>query len=267
MREFAQFKDQFEADRGAIWRRIAADNRHIIKIKKDKFVLPNLQLIINSTIELSNRVGFRAMSLRDLSHDTGISMGALYSYIESKESLLRMILTQVLYMVEATLGAAEIEQLEARARLRSLLRSHIFLTELMQPWFFFAYMEAKSFGRAGKHMAIESEMRTETIIANCLVAGQASAVFRAVDPVMTASLIKPLLQDWYLKRWKYSRRNIGPDDYADHVIDFAEAFLKPSQPGQAAADPLVRKAGRSAPRAGSGEMSQTSAKRPDKLLA
>ena len=47
---------------------------------------------------------------------------------------------------------------------------------------------------------------------------------------MAASLTKPLLQDWYLKRWKYSRRGVGPDVYADWVIGFVEAFLTSSNP-------------------------------------
>lgn len=229
MNEFAKFKHRFEQDHDEIWRRIFADNKDSIKIKKEKFVLPNLELIINSTIELSNRVGFRAMSLRDLSRDTGISMGALYSYIASKERLLEIILRQVLHLVEVTLGAEEVARLEPRERLRWLLRNHIFLSEVMQPWFFFTYMEAKSFDRAGKRMAIENELRTERLIAACLAAGQQAGVFRQLDPVMAASLIKPLLQDWYLKRWKYRRRDVSPDSYADWVIGFVEAFLLAQQ--------------------------------------
>jgi AcrR family transcriptional regulator len=225
MNRYSEFKHWFEQEQSTIWQRIFDDNKHVIKIKKEKFVLPNLQLIIGSTIELSNRTGFRAMSLRDLSRDTGISMGALYSYIESKERLLEIILRQVLHLVEAVLAAPEAERLVPQERLRWLLRSHIFLTEIMQPWFFFAYMEAKSFDREGKRMAIESELHTEGLIAACLRAGVASGAFRHVDPVMTASLIKPLLQDWYLKRWKYRRRSIGPDDYADWVISFVQSFL------------------------------------------
>ena len=165
------------------------------------------------------------MSLRDLSNSTGISMGALYSYIESKKRLMEIILAQVLHLVETTLGAEEIGQLEPKTRLRWMLRNHIFLSEVMQPWFFFAYMEAKSFDRIGKRTAIENELRTEGLIASCIAAGEKSGVFRPVDPVMTASLIKPLLQDWYLKRWKYSRRGISPDTYAEWVVDFVEAFL------------------------------------------
>lgn len=225
MSSYSDFKRRFEEREDIIWQEIFANNKDIIKIKKEKFVLPNLKSIITSTIELSNRTGFRAMSLRDLSNDTGISMGALYSYIESKKRLMEMILGHVLRAVETTLGAEEVARLEPRLRLRWLLRNHVYLSEVMQPWFFFAYMEAKSFDRVGKRLAIENELRTEGLIASCIAAGEESGTFRRVDPVMTASLIKPLLQDWYLKRWKYSRRGIGPDAYADWVIDFVEAFL------------------------------------------
>ena len=227
---FAEFKRRFEQDEDAIWRQIFTENKNIIKIKKEKFALPNLQLIISSTIELSNRTGFRAMSLRDLSNHAGISMGALYSYIESKKCLMEIILAQVLHLVETTLDAEEVGQLEPQERLRWLLRNHIFLSEVMQPWFFFAYMEAKSFDRVGKRMAIANELRTESLIASCLIDGERSGAFRPVDPTMTASLIKPLLQDWYLKRWKYGRRGIDPDAYAEWVISFVEAFLHPQQP-------------------------------------
>jgi AcrR family transcriptional regulator len=240
---FAEFKSRFEQDEEVIWRQIFVENKGTIKIKKEKFALRNLQLIVTSTIELSNRSGFRAMSLRDLSNDTGISMGAIYSYIESKKRLMEIILAQVLHLVDTTLGAEAAGQLEPRERLRWMLRNHIFLSEVMQPWFFFAYMEAKSFDRVGKHMAIANELRTESLIASCLIDGERSGAFRPVDPTMTASLIKPLLQDWYLKRWKYGRRGIDPDAYAEWVISFVEAFLHPQQPRNGMPNSRAREAG------------------------
>ena len=243
MARFDEFKRRFEQDDANIWQQIFAENQDTIKIKKAKFALPNLQLIITSTIELSNRSGFRAMSLRDLSNDTGISMGALYSYIESKKRLMEIILAQVQRLVVAILDTHELAQLEPQERLHTMLRNHIFLSEVMQPWFFFAYMEAKSFDRVGKRMAIANELRTEGLIASCIADGERSGVFRTVDPVMTASLIKPLLQDWYLKRWKYGRREIGPDAYANWVIDFVDAFLKqPRARGLKAVSMAIRSA-------------------------
>jgi len=31
---------------------------------------------------------------------------------------------------------------------------------------------------------------------------------------LIASVTKAMMQDWYLKRWKYKRRNIIPEEYA-----------------------------------------------------
>ena len=225
MNDFKEFERQFAGDRAAIWQYIFENNQDIIKIKKEKIALPNLNAIINSTLDLSNRSGFSAMSLRELSQDAGISMGSLYSYIESKERLLTMVLGLVFHLVDTVLDTPEGSRLDPKERLRWLLRRHIFLTEVMQPWFFFAYMEAKGFDRQGKQMAIESELRTQSLIADCLVAGQGTDDFKPHDPVMTASLIKPLLQDWYLKRWKYRSNKVTPDDYAAWVIRFVEAFV------------------------------------------
>ena len=134
-----------------------------------------------------------------------------------------MILGHVLFLVDTVLRPPSEPALPAGERLRWLLRTHIYLSEVMQPWFFFAYMEAKTFGRQGRRIAIESELRTEHLVADCLADRQAAGAFAAADPMAMASLIKPLLQDWYLKPWKYRRRQIAPDTYAVWVIGFVEA--------------------------------------------
>ncbi len=185
---FDAFVAGFEAERASTWQNIYERNQDTIKIKKAKFAIPNLQAICTATSSISNRSGFHSMSLRDLSREAGISMGALYAYIESKEHLLAMILGHVLHLVETVLGGPAGDLADPKERLRRLLRRHIFLTEVMQPWFFFAYMEAKSFDHWGRRMAIESELRTQNLIAAGLADGQARGAFRPADPNMTASL-------------------------------------------------------------------------------
>ena len=71
-------------------------------------------------------------------------------------------------------------------------------------------------------------------------------MLRTVDSIMTASLIKPLPQDWYLKRWKYRRREVTPDSYVDRVVEFVEAFVlaggKPSGGARGPFGPRRRRA-------------------------
>ena len=43
---------------------------------------------------------------------------------------------------------------------------------------------------------------------------------------MTASLLKAMLQDWYLKRWKYAGRRISVDQYVDFLINFMETAIR-----------------------------------------
>jgi AcrR family transcriptional regulator len=225
MISFASFESNFQSEYAATWRRIFDRHQDTIKAKRIGVALPNLQKIISATLRISNRSSFHSMSLRDLSREADISMGALYSYIESKEQLSAMIIGHVLFLVDTVLALPSGSGVAAQERLHWLIRTHIYLSEIMQPWFFFAYMEAKTFDRQGRRMAIDSELRTEQLVADCVAAGQVAGAFAATDPTMTASLIKPLLQDWYLKRWKYRRREVDADSYADSVIRFADAAL------------------------------------------
>ena len=118
-----------------------------------------------------------------------------------------------------------------KTKLEWFVKTHIFLTESVQPWFFFAYMEAKSFDRSGKKAAIESELLTESLIEGFVREGIDEGDFAEGDAKMMASLIKPLLQDWYLKKWKYQRRNVSADDYAGQVVAFVGRALRPEPAG------------------------------------
>lgn len=148
-------------------------------------------------------------------------MGGLYSYFENKASLLSMILLEVSETVNEVLRAAPEEVVgDPKLHLAWLIDAHIRLTEVMQPWFTFAFMEAKSFPAQERKIAIDSELATEKIFASVLKEGVESGCFFVSDIEMTASLIKPMLQDWYVKRAKYRKRMVTIDDYINYVNKF-----------------------------------------------
>ncbi|HYH37014.1 MAG TPA: TetR/AcrR family transcriptional regulator [Azospirillum sp.] len=208
--------------------RLLDRHREIVRIKKPHVAVANLARIVETTLTIANRKGFHSMSLRDLAEGSGLSMGGLYAYFDGKETLLMMILGTVASVVDEVLGTPPPELADdPRARLRWLLETHVYLTEAMQPWFTFAYMEAKAFPQAGRDAATRSELATEALIADTLADGAARGMFRVADVTMTAALVKPLLQDWYVKRSKYRRRGVSPERYAQSVIAFVEAAVTP----------------------------------------
>ncbi|MBN9061491.1 MAG: TetR family transcriptional regulator [Rhizobiales bacterium 65-9] len=207
-------------------RRILLRHKSTVRVKKEHVATENLAVIIEATLKLANRSGFHSMSLRDLSRETGLSMGALYAYFDGKDTLLSMILDTVAGVVEEVLGRPpERYSDDPLARLRWLLATHIHLTEAMLPWFVFVYMEAKAFPPKARAMAVASERRTEAMIAETLEAGRARGLLVCEDAAMTASLIKPMIQDWYVKRGKYRRRGVTAELYAANLIGFVERAI------------------------------------------
>jgi len=214
--------------------RILERHRSAIRVQKEHVAVANLARIIEATLRLSNERGFHAASLRDLAKATGLSMGGLYCYFENKTMLLSMILGEVMATVTEILSAPPQEVVsDARAHLRWFFDTHVRLSEAMLPWFVFAFMEAKSFPPAERKIAVEGEAATERIMAEILERGVASGAFAIAEVGLTASLIKPLLQDWYVKRAKYRKRGTSIDGYIEAVTAFAERALTAKWTGDA----------------------------------
>lgn len=202
-----------------------ADNRKSFQIKKEKTIAKNLERIFNAALKVSNRKGFHAMSMRDLSREAGLSIGALYNYFSGKDELLGMMQQQRRMITQEVLTEDIAAETEPAGRLRAAVRSHLYLSEVMQPWFYFSYMEAKNLDEKERRAAVQSELNTEQRFADILREGRDRGDFAVDDCRLTASLIKAMLQDWYLKRSKYARRRIGVADYARFLIRFIERSI------------------------------------------
>jgi len=201
------------------------DNRAAIRIKKEEVAVKNLTTIVNTTLKLSYKKGFDAMSLRDLSRESGLSMGALYSYFSSKEELLSMIQYHGKAAVERILRDHIVRDSDPRVKLSNAIRTHLYLSELMKSWFYFFFMETKNLNKKYRKISVESELMTERVITDILEEGVRIKMFAVHNIPLAGSVIKAMMQDWYLKQWKYVQRNISVETYAQFVIDVVESFV------------------------------------------
>ena len=223
--DFNAFAQRVEAAKRAYCLELFASQRKSFQIKKEKTIAKNLEKIFAAALAISNRQSFHAMSMRDLSRAAGLSIGALYNYFAGKEELLQMMQRQRFTITRRFLDAALAEADAPQARLRIAIRTHLYLSEVMQPWFYFSYMESKNLAPAERKAAVQGELNTEKIFSDILTAGVRQGFFDTEDCRMTAALIKAMLQDWYLKRVKYARRKIDVDQYSRYLIAFLEKNL------------------------------------------
>jgi len=226
--DYVDFQKKVNLSKFELCREVYRENRNSIRVKKEDKVVKNLERIFRATLRISNRKGFQAMSMRDLSREANLSMGALYSYFTSKEELVAMLQNQRRSVTRRILDERISQEYGPCARLRAAILTHLYLSEAMQPWFFFSYMEAKNLSQKEQDLAVASELYTEKLLADILNQGQAQGAFELRDPLLTASVIKAMLQDWYLKRSKYAKRRVSVDQYARFVLEFVEAFIRNS---------------------------------------
>lgn len=224
--DYAAFKKAY-TDRGTdIARRVYLDNQEAISIKKEKTAVANLDKIFSAVFSITYKKGFQAMSMRDLSTKTGMSLGALYAYFPGKKQLLAIIQAQGRLMIKEALETFASEAEGPLEKLRAAIRTHIYLSELFRPWFYFTFMEARNL-KAGEFEAVrDMEEHTQDILTRILEAGEQEGIFNKGNHDLTSSMIKALQQEWYLKRWKYTRQKITVDQFTDHVLAMVEKFVR-----------------------------------------
>lgn len=220
--DFEEFRKMITVSREERYLETLSENRESIQIKKEKTIIKNLEKIFKATLKISNQKGFQAMTMRDLSQEAGISLGALYAYFKSKDDLLGMLQNQRRAFIRRALENEMEKEAGTAFKLRAMIRTHLFLSELMQPWFYFSFMEAKNLNPEERKKAIDSDLWTERLLEGLLVRGREEKVFLDRDPGLTAEAIKAMLQDWYLKRSKF---RISVDQYAGFVIELVETYL------------------------------------------
>jgi len=225
--DFESFKADLSLSKLEICRALYRQNAVHIRIRKEHVAVPNLVRIVESTLRLARVKGFHAMSLRDLSADSGMSIGGLYAYIRNKDDLVHLIQMHGMLLTRRTLHDYTEGVDDPRERLHSALRAHVYLSELMQPWFYFSFMETRNLPQPQKKEAIAIEREVEDIFHDIIVEGMERECFRRVDARLLAAISKAMMQDWYLKRRKYRDHEVGPTAYADFLCDMMDRYLQP----------------------------------------
>ncbi|TAL39340.1 MAG: TetR/AcrR family transcriptional regulator [Spirochaetes bacterium] len=222
---YDEFKTEVLSSAEDVYRQYYRAHRQRIKIKKEDLAVKNYMMLTNTALKLSAEKGFQAMTMRDLAREAGMSMGALYYYFSGKNEILerihdqghKFVLEILLKYISLASGPAE--------KLRTAIRTHLYLSELMRLWFYFFFMETKHLGKKHRQTPMESELWTEGLYVDLLEEGRRAGVYAFDDPDLIGASIKSLLQDWYLKRWKYVQRGVTVEKYTDFVISLIEAYV------------------------------------------
>ncbi len=230
--DFETFKVDLSLTKTDICRELYQQHRDMIRIQKAHVAVRNLVRIIDSTLRLAGTKGFHAMSLRDLCADSGFSIGGLYAYIRNKNDLLVLIQGHGFLLTKRVLLRSTQDIQDPFDKLCAAIAAHLYLSELMLPWFYFSFMEVKSLPKKEMKTAIAVEQEIEDIFFAIIAEGIATGRFREINARLLSSMIKAMMQDWYLKRRKYRNQGVSVSQYVDFVVAMLTASLSPMSGAQ-----------------------------------
>lgn len=216
--DFALFKKSVPIKSQDIWPAFYHLNKNKIQVQKEIVAIEKLRTIVKATFKLSNQKGFSLMSLRDLSNATDMSMGSLYNYIGSKSQLAEMIHQFLPHIFDTCIGDQIKGSESPDSKLEKLIRGHVFISEALQPWFFFAFMETKHLSRNVKEIAKENELKSEALMESFISQAIEENIYRPCNLFLTSMMIKALLQNWYVKHAKYKASNVSCEDYLEYLV-------------------------------------------------
>ncbi|TDR22338.1 TetR/AcrR family transcriptional regulator [Marinicella litoralis] len=215
---YETFLQEFEALIGDEWTCIFDMYHKKLNLKNRNIATKKFKTIIESVFKLSHTKGFQAMTLRDLSQESGISMGGLYKYFSNKNQIAEMIHAAMIHMAETCLKIKEYRHLDPVFELNELLARHIYISERLKKWFYFVFMECKSLDRELLNTIMASEQFMGEAILERILDANKQNLSQCTNPDFVSAMLKAMLQDWYLKTWKYQQKNINADQYVANLL-------------------------------------------------
>jgi len=223
--KFEDFKACFPYLGKSLYSRLFILHCKNIKTKKERFAVNNLEKIFRATFKISSRIGFHEMSLRKLCRETGLSMGGIYSCIESKEMIAIMVKDMIKMVSSDIIDNALMHSSKMHA-LEEIVAHHIFSTELLQPWFYFLYFETRSLSSVHQKDSKAIELRITSTLESLLSEIDNNHNNDNKKYRFIATMALSMVQEHYLKYWKYKDTSLTTDDYADETLKLIYASLK-----------------------------------------
>ena len=221
--KFKDFKSNFPYRGKSVYTHLFALHCNNIKTKKEKFAVNNLEKIFRATFKISSKIGFHEMSLRELCRETGLSMGGIYSCIESKEMIAIMIKDMV-KMVSLDIVDHALQHKDKNHALEDIVTHHIFAAELLHPWFYFLYFETRSLPPIHQKDSKTIELRITSALESIL-SGIDNNEDNNKKYHFIATMALSMVQEHYLKHWKYKDTILTIDNYADETLKLIFASL------------------------------------------
>lgn len=183
------------------------------KIKNEDLINIRRQELVNAAVKLFVQKGFHKTTVREIAKEFGMSMGALYDYIRTKEDILFLVCDHIFKSVSDKLKASVDADQDAEGKLRNAIHDYFIIIDSIQDYTLLLYQETKSLSRKDRNYVLSAEMELTKIFEDIIVQGIKEKTFmiNRRSAKIVANNIMVQGQMWSFRRWvaqkNYSLKN------------------------------------------------------------
>jgi len=187
-------------------------------VKNESLVLKRREQIFEAVVKLFSKKGYHRTTLREISKESGITLGNLYDYISTKEDILYIIQEKATQVVMQAIskdnegGSNPIEKLER------LIHSELDAMNKYQNLIMIIYQESHAMFKETLHSLLRSERNHVEQYEKVIGEGIKKGVFKPLNVRMVANMIKMLIDAWVIKRWDL-RQKVSIEEMRQGILD------------------------------------------------
>jgi len=189
-------------------------NRSLVELRRRQ--------IIDAAVTLFIEKGFHKTTTRQIARASGLSIGSLYEYIESKEDVLYLVCDAIHAEIEHGVNEALQRTGKGRNSLAEVIREYFLVCNRMSDHILLIYQETQSLPPQWRNKVLENEVRITGIFMQVLAKLIAKGELPALQEKfieLVAHNITVLGHMWTFRRW-YLSRHYRIEDYIQMQSDF-----------------------------------------------
>jgi len=191
--------------------------------RNGKLVQERRNHIVNHALRLFLAKGYDRTTIRELAESCGMTEGAIYRYIGSKDDILHLLLldTKVNFIVDFLESLGSVNTLDA---LKECIQIYYKWCNDAADKNIFYNREIINFSEADRQVLLKSQSDYIHFFENLIKKGVTEGIFKAKNPLLIAHNIVMQGFDWGLRRW-FLRSFFTLENYTQLQIELLFSHL------------------------------------------
>ncbi len=184
--------------------------KRIETVVKDRALIEQRhEQICDAALHLFARKGYHQTSVREVAEAARLSVGALYTYIKTKEDILLLVYHRIFKLFQEKMSEAMVKGGEPPAQLRAAIGATLKLYEEYQDLILVLYQESHTLRREALQQLFEVDRRYVSMVQAIIERGVREGHFVVEDSNLIAIAILFLCAVWPLKRWNLKKYDLA----------------------------------------------------------